>query len=594
MPRSIPTLTAIPALPTSTATALPSPTTTPSPTPEPDKKSLIARYGSTLYPSLNDMPVDLQWYYVKQVDEIATFFKVRPADVLTFLQLQSGGLRLQAPDEGAEGGIAQVNQRRWNGWANPERDVYVSDLRLIEQYGGVGFDWSMRQMWTRWQEEGNNGWSLMRAFAEPEEFENAIASVARHLARQGLTREQVGKIDDINEQLAKAVVLFNGSNPLAKAIATPQATATSENLPVVSPLLRAIFHNLMDRTFGVNLSDGELTETVDRSLVALDVVNGLISADEGARRLLQETIKHYLAEGKAADDAGLPLPWPYLYNDQTVVAQQLAVQQIGRTLTAWELDYLLSRYGDDQAELNDSLANRADARLFTGVMRLFNSGLRRSQRGLPLTITEVSQLMQPFLAHRSMVTMSTGQMQELTDRIEYNIRIMPEYKEINGIKFFKAKPLDPMPRIIKAFGAPAPYQPGGFHSGIDVRSQRQGGKQPLLYAVDDGTVVHVGPLYCEVEGKCRGSHAIIIHHGNYLYTIYSHNSEAHVEIAQQVEAGQPIGRQGNEGYSFGSHLHFEVMVGCGFTGNWLTPWGNCTNFVNPLPWLPASSEWVSW
>lgn len=37
-----------------------------------------------------------------------------------------------------------------------------------------------------------------------------------------------------------------------------------------------------------------------------------------------------------------------------------------------------------------------------------------------------------------------------------------------------------------------------------------------------------------------------------------HLSERYVNVGDNVKAGQPIGKEGNTGYSFGSHCHFET------------------------------------
>lgn len=150
---------------------------------------------------------------------------------------------------------------------------------------------------------------------------------------------------------------------------------------------------------------------------------------------------------------------------------------------------------------------------------------------------------------------------------------------------FASTPLLPMPGIFKAFGAKVDYQAGGAHTGIDVANPREGGLEPPIYAVHAGTVAHVGPLYCDRANACRGSSAIVLDHGSNLYTIYSHNSAASVAPGQLVTAGQEIGRQGNEGYSFGSHLHFEVHTGAPWSGDWRAPF-NGGQFEDPQKWLP--------
>ena len=64
--------------------------------------------------------------------------------------------------------------------------------------------------------------------------------------------------------------------------------------------------------------------------------------------------------------------------------------------------------------------------------------------------------------------------------------------------------------------------------------------------------------------------------GNYVRIDYKdisiflcHMDERFVEVGQHVEEGQPIGYEGNTGYSFGSHCHFEVRKNG-------TPFNPCT------------------
>ena len=53
---------------------------------------------------------------------------------------------------------------------------------------------------------------------------------------------------------------------------------------------------------------------------------------------------------------------------------------------------------------------------------------------------------------------------------------------------------------------------------------------------------------------------------------YCHLSKRLVTVGRRVEAGQHIGIEGNTGYSFGSHCHFEVRDGGG-------------NSINPAAFL---------
>lgn len=565
----------------------PSATPTPTPTPLPNQEELIARYGAQSFVSLEEMPADLQGYFLFQVDQVADFFNVYAEDIVTVLQTQNDGvLQIQAPDERAEWGVARIAPSVWNGWANPQRDEFLTDPRLIEPYGGLGFDWQMALVWDVWRERADAGRSLSAANAHPSDFEDTLAAVARLLARKGLTRGAINASFAPEQRLAEAIALLNGEFPLAAAFAE---NPDNNQEPIDFPALRNTYYYLMDQSFGVDLTAEELDLIVNRSAIATEAWNGVISVDEAANQLLEETIAYYLNEGKVAYESQLPRPWPFIYNEESLKWQKEAVQLTGHTLVSWQLDKILSNSDQNENRVKRQLGSRADARVFAATKSLMESNLNRF-----INMNEVTQLIQTAMMDNPTVGSNVYQEQILSDQMEYYLRLTPEYQERYGVRVFSHTPLQPMPRTIKPFGTPARYQSTGYHSGLDIRNRRQGGKEPLLYAVEDGYVVYVGPLYCNVERKCRGEHAIVIDHGNNLYTTYSHNSEAHVAAGDSVEAGQPIGRQGNEGYSRGSHLHFELVVGCSWSGDWINPWGTCTGFVNPAPWMPASTSSSWW
>lgn len=568
-------------------------------------EDVLREHGRTVFPSLAAMPEEARYYYLSTVEQVADFFGVRAEDVIAVVQEAdpSGGLRLLPPSDSPNGtrGVAQASARMWNGWANPQATEHSTDQRAIDQFGGVGFDWAQRAAWQAWRAGRSNGNDLRQAEPNPDVFENSLAGAARHLAQWGLTQGAVTRDRAAFERrLADAIAVYVGGEPLSEteyarwraergmATIAPGGRAEPSVAPVVMPELRSAFWYAMDQQFGVALGERELSRLVDRSPVAAQVAAGALGVQEGAAQLLEAVTAQALADGAAALEDGQAMRWPFVHDGATLAAQRLAVEQTGHTLTPWELDELIQEARGNENVMARTLSRRSDARLFAATRQFLDRALKRSERGLPVTTQEVNALVQPVLATYPVGELSVIMLQGATDQIEFAVRVTAEYRELNGITQFAAMPLQPTPsRIIKRFGSRARYQPGGTHTGIDLRNPREGGQQPLLYAVDRGTVVHIGPIYCNRPEACRGPYAIIIHHGNHVYTVYSHNSEAHVQAGDVVEAGQPIGRQGDEGYSMGPHLHFEVHTGAPYTGNWEVPF-NGGQFVDPLPWLPPS------
>ncbi len=97
------------------------------------------------------------------------------------------------------------------------------------------------------------------------------------------------------------------------------------------------------------------------------------------------------------------------------------------------------------------------------------------------------------------------------------------------------------------------------HLGVDLASLAHS-KVP---AANTGKVIFSGPL--GIYGI-----TVVLDHGQGLSSVYSHLSEALVQIGQMVKKGEIIGITGQTGLAGGDHLHFGVMVH--------------GIFVNPVEW----------
>ena len=114
---------------------------------------------------------------------------------------------------------------------------------------------------------------------------------------------------------------------------------------------------------------------------------------------------------------------------------------------------------------------------------------------------------------------------------------------------------------------------GAFHRGVDFAA-------PIgtpIYAAMDGVVVDAGPasgfgLWIVIDSNDGGP----------VSTVYGHMYVLAVAKGDKVRAGQRIADVGNNGYSTGPHLHFEV-----WPGGKLQPGGQS---VDPQQWLTRARK----
>ena len=74
-----------------------------------------------------------------------------------------------------------------------------------------------------------------------------------------------------------------------------------------------------------------------------------------------------------------------------------------------------------------------------------------------------------------------------------------------------------------------------------------------IRAVNDGVVVAASKRY-------YSGNAVIIDHGEGIYSSYSHLSKIDVKKGQKIKQGEELGLSGATGRVTGPHLHFSIII----------------------------------
>ncbi|MGO1949152.1 MAG: M23 family metallopeptidase [Mycobacteriaceae bacterium] len=112
-----------------------------------------------------------------------------------------------------------------------------------------------------------------------------------------------------------------------------------------------------------------------------------------------------------------------------------------------------------------------------------------------------------------------------------------------------------------SYTSPFAMRWGSMHNGIDIANAIG---TPIL-AAQSGTVIDAGPA-------SGFGNWVRVKHSDGTITVYGHMSTIDVTVGQPVHAGQKIAGMGSEGFSTGSHVHFEVYP-------------TEDQAVDPVPWL---------
>ena len=152
---------------------------------------------------------------------------------------------------------------------------------------------------------------------------------------------------------------------------------------------------------------------------------------------------------------------------------------------------------------------------------------------------------------------------EPTIRAAEDEKLAAIYQRDNGPPLWKGPFTQPVSGpITTQFGEVRSYNGGpfqGHHGGTDFQAPRDAPVQ----AAARGKVV-----FREQVGL-RGK-MLVLDHGGGVYTAYAHLNDWLVDLDQEVEPRQQIGKVGSTGLSTGPHLHWELWVS--------------GKSVNPLEW----------
>lgn len=110
-----------------------------------------------------------------------------------------------------------------------------------------------------------------------------------------------------------------------------------------------------------------------------------------------------------------------------------------------------------------------------------------------------------------------------------------------------------------------------YHTGIDMVRERN--RLDTIVAAENGKVIQIVSNVTGRDTSKGYGNYVELQHGDNLVTKYCHlkYGSIKVKVGQIVEKGQEIGYMGDTGYTFGAHLHFQII--------------KAGKTIDPLPYL---------
>lgn len=101
---------------------------------------------------------------------------------------------------------------------------------------------------------------------------------------------------------------------------------------------------------------------------------------------------------------------------------------------------------------------------------------------------------------------------------------------------------------------------GAFGGRLDPQNRRPSRHEGIDLGGNRGTPIYAtGTGVVQLPSERGYGYQVKISHGFGYHTRYAHLSRILVKPGQVVKRGEKIGEMGNTGYSFGTHLHYEVI-----------------------------------
>lgn len=141
-------------------------------------------------------------------------------------------------------------------------------------------------------------------------------------------------------------------------------------------------------------------------------------------------------------------------------------------------------------------------------------------------------------------------------------------------------------RLTSPFGSRMLNGAQNWHSGLDFVSD--GDKQ--IVAVESGVVLQSRMVTDKSSKTWEWGNYVSIQGDDGKIIYYCHMSARKVKQGQRVQAGEVLGVEGATGYSFGSHVHFEVRNGSSPIN--AAEYLGINNAVQTFP--DAAREWGAW